>query len=180
MTDRKSWTVKNDAILVDLLTLMELTEEEKQCLVALQPQAQAISPELADAFYQRLTAHPLTAEYVTGMIDARKNTLQQWFMDLFSGTYGEDYVLQRLKIGQVHVQIGLPVRYPLAMIDVVLEHGLKVAHQSQQPKIAAKAFRKLLALDMAIFNQSYEDTQLSHLAETVGNERLARRVLAKG
>jgi hypothetical protein len=63
------------------------------------------------------------------------------------------------------------------MMDVILDFGLKVANQSSNPDRAKQAFRKLLALDMAIFNQSYEDVQLKHLAETVGNERLARRLL---
>jgi hypothetical protein len=36
-----------------------------------------------------------------------------------------------------------------------------------------------LALDIAVFNQAYEDTQLKHLAEMVGNERLARRLLTQ-
>lgn len=38
----------------------------------------------------------------------------------------------------------------------------------------------MLALDVAIFNQAYEDYQLRHLAELVGGERLARRLLTEG
>jgi hypothetical protein len=45
--------------------------------------------------------------------------------------------------------------------------------------VAASAFRKLATLDIAIFNQAYENTQLAHLAEMVGNERLARRLLTQ-
>ncbi|HAT77370.1 MAG TPA: Globin-coupled histidine kinase, partial [Flavobacterium sp.] len=85
-------------------------------------------------------------------------------------------VRRRLKIGQVHVRIGLPVRYPLAMIDVILAVGKKVTAQNPD---AQAAFHKLLALDMAIFNQAYEDTQLKHLVHMVGNERLARRMLSQ-
>jgi hypothetical protein len=55
--------------------------------------------------------------------------------------------------------------------------GEQVARQSNQPEAALTAFHKVLALDVAIFNQAYEDNQLRHLAELVGGERLARRLL---
>ncbi|PMP83730.1 MAG: Globin-coupled histidine kinase, partial [Roseiflexus castenholzii] len=46
------------------------------------------------------------------------------------------------------------------------------------PDAAATAVRKVLALDVAVFNQAYEDRQIQALAEMVGNERLARRLLS--
>jgi hypothetical protein len=179
MSDRKSWAIKDEAILDDLAVLINLTAEEKEILANLQAQAQIIAPALSEAFYQRLLAHPETAEFVVGQIEQRKTTLETWFVQLFSGCYDEEYVWQRLKIGQTHVRIGLPVRYPLAMMDIVLECGRQVAAQSEHPERASQAIRKLLALDVAIFNQAYEDAKLKHLAEMMGNERLARRLLTQ-
>jgi hypothetical protein len=179
MEDRKSWNVKDEAILDDLVNLMGVTAAEKSALATVKEQALALAPELVDAFYKRILAHPNTAEYVAGMVDHLRNTLQDWFVQLFSGEYGPEYVQSRLAIGKTHVRIGLPVRYPLAMMDVLIEHGEKVAAQSPQPDLTITAFRKLAALDIAIFNQAYENTQLQHLAEMVGNERLARRLLTQ-
>jgi len=176
MTDRMSWAIKDESILTDLVTLMDLTDHERHLLATLQPQAKTHAPELAEAFYQRITLNDKAAEYVVGQVDHLKGTLQDWFIELFSGEYGTEYVRRRLKIGQVHVRIGLPVRYPLAMIDVILAVGQKVTAQNPD---AQAAFHKLLALDMAIFNQAYEDTQLKHLVHMVGNERLARRMLSQ-
>lgn len=175
MEDRKSWAIKDEAILEDLVTLMGLTEAEKKALTETKGQAETLAPQMVDAFYKRLLAHENTAEYLEGKVDHLRQSLQDWFIQLFSGDYGADYVQSRLKIGQVHVRIGLPVRYPLAMMDVMLAYGEEAA-QSEQAKTA---FRKLLALDVAIFNQAYESTQLKHLAEMVGNERLARRLLTQ-
>ncbi len=179
MTDRKSWEIKDEAILDDLVALIDLTVAEREILAALQESAREVAPALSEAFYRRLMAHPLTAEYVGDQVEARRGTLEAWFIELFQGKYGRDYVGGRLEIGRVHVAIGLPIRYPLAMMDVILEFGMQVAAQSHEPEQAANAFRKLLALDIAIFTQSYEDTQLKHLAETMGNERLARRLLTQ-
>ena len=41
-----------------------------------------------------------------------------------------EYVAHRLEIGHIHVRIGLPVRYPLSMIDVIMQHGEQVAAES--------------------------------------------------
>lgn len=178
MEDRQSWAIKDEAILDDLVALMNVTAEEKAILGALKNEAQAVGGQMIDAFYERLLTHAPTAEYLEGMVEHLKGTLQNWFLQLFSGEYGPEYVQNRLTIGKTHVRIGLPVRYPLAMMDLLMEHGEKVAAQSAQPELASGAFRKLAALDIAIFNQAYENTQLDHLAEMVGNERLARRLLS--
>ena len=179
MEDRKSWAVKDEAILDDLVTLMGLSEAEKTELASLKGQALAQSSGLVDAFYTRLLNQENTSEYIGGMVDHLRTTLEAWFADLFSGNYDQTYVNGRLQIGKTHVRIGLPVRYPLAMMDILMDYGERVAAQSSQPELAKAAFRKLAALDIAIFNQAYENAQLDHLSELVGNERLARRLLQK-
>lgn len=176
--DRPSWKVNGVLVHADLADLMALTEAEEVCLAELHHVATDRAPALADAFYERLMAHRYTREYLQNYsMDALHGTIKSWFTDLFSGTYGADYVKHRLGIGYIHVKIGLPVRYPLAMLDVVQEHGETICQQSSNPEQAEKAFRKVLALDIAIFNQAYEDNQLKHLSELVGGERLARCLL---
>jgi hypothetical protein len=96
---------------------------------------------------------------------------------MFTGPYDSSYAQKRMKIGKIHVKIGLPVRYPLAMLDVIMSFGEQVTQQSAQPEAALVAFRKVFALDVAVFNQAYETSQLEHLADLVGGERLARLLL---
>ncbi len=178
--DRQSWSVKNEDVLTDLVALMGFTAQDEALLAALEPEARQVAPGLIEAFYARLSLHDMTLEHVDGQTMKLKGTLEQWFLRLFQGNYGRDYVQSRLRIGQVHVRIGLPVRYPLAMLDVILQGGESVARRSPQPEMVVTAFNKLMAMDIAIFNQAYEDTQLRHLAELMGNERLARRLLMQG
>lgn len=181
MEDRKSWNVKDDAVLDDLATLMHLTDEEKQAMTEAKGHAQEIAPQMVSAFYERLLNHENTAEYLEeeGMVDHLRKTLENWFIELFSGEYGKAYLESRLKIGKTHFRIGLPVRYPLAMMDLLMEYGQKAAAQCSNAELATNAFRKLAALDMAIFNHAYENTQIKHLTDMVGNERLARRMLTQ-
>jgi len=175
---RKSWQIKDEAVYEDLATLMSVTDEEIEILKQLQPAAKKQASEMTKDFYDRLFAHEATKEYFEGRdMERLHQMIGDWFIQLFSGNYDQEYVKQRLKIGYVHVKIGLPVRYPLAMIDVISSHGEKIAETSDNPTQAKEAIRKVTALDIAIFNQAYEDNQLSHLVELVGNERLARRLL---
>jgi len=179
MEERKSWVIKDEAILEELLAMTRMTDEEKKALGEMKSQAESIVGEMIDAFYDRLLNHGNTAEYINDKIDKMRDTLKGWFLELFSGTYDDQYVKARLQIGKVHVRIGLPVRYPLAMMDVIIEYGQKAAQNTSNPEFASSAFRKLASLDIAIFNQAYESTQLKHLAKMVGNEMLARRILTQ-
>lgn len=162
----------------ELLKLMQLSTIERALLLQLRPLAVEASPSMSKDFYERLLAHEHTREYLKDFaIEGLHSTIRQWFQDLFSGKYDEEYARKRLIIGHIHVRIGLPVRYPLAMIDVIAHHGEQITRRSSHPEQALVAFRKILALDIAIFNQAYEDNQLQHLAELVGGERLARLLL---
>ena len=64
------------------------------------------------------------------------------------------------------------------MIDVIMQYGEQATNASSNPALAFVAFKKVLSLDIAIFNQAYEDNQLKYLAEMVGGERLARLLLS--
>lgn len=177
--NRSSWKVPDEQLCEELMILMNISAEEQQLLCELQEQARAIAPVLSTAFYGRLTNHVYTDEYLKeSMIEHLHTTLQTWFIELFSGVYDTDYTRRRLKIGKVHVERGIPVRYPLAMMDVIVTYGLQVAQQSVQPDLARQAFRKVVSLDLAVFNQAYENHQLRHLADLVGGEPLARILLA--
>ncbi len=179
--DRTSWQIRDTEVLAELVSLMHLSSEEQALLGSLAEQARAAAPKMTETFYTRLLAHPNTAEYLEGKSMERLHSMVgDWFVELFSGKYDQEYARKRITIGHIHVRIGLPVRYPLAMLDVVMPFGEEVARQSSQPEAAVAAFRKLFALDVAIFNQAYEDNQLQHLAELVGGEKLARLLLSGG
>lgn len=175
--DRKSWSIKEAEIMRELRGILDLTAEECALLRSLEPGAREAAPRLVAEFYERLLAHEPTREFI---VDKERlgNTLANWFTELFCGNYDDAYALKRLSIGNVHVRIGLPIRYPLAMMDVIANHGERLA--SVNGEAAIKAFRKVLALDVATFNQAYENNQLHHLAELTGSERLARRLLSGG
>jgi hypothetical protein len=178
--DRSSWQIKDEAVLAELVQLMNLSADEAAILKSLHDTAQKQARAMREDFYKRLLAHPQTAEYFSNInMKHMYETLQNWFVELFNGVYDETYARRRVTIGRVHVRIGLPVRYPIAMLDVAMAHAEAVARTHPQPDAALAAVRKVVALDVAVFNQAYEDRQIQILADTVGNERLARRLLSE-
>jgi hypothetical protein len=179
ITEKSCWNVSEDALLAELTQLVNLDAEEISALAALRGIAESLAPELTKVFYDRVTNFPNTSEFFAGIDLSRMHRVTgDWFIELFSGKYDAAYVQGRLTIGITHVRIGLPIRYPLAMLDLIDEYGEKVAAQSASPVVAARGFRKVLALDVAVFNQAYENSHLRHLADMVGGERLARRLLS--
>lgn len=178
--DRSSWEVKDEAVLAELVQLMNLSADEAAILKSLHDAAQKQAPAMREDFYKRLLAHPQTAEYFSNInMKHLYETLQNWFVELFNGVYDETYARRRITIGRVHVRIGLPVRYPIAMLDVAMAHAEAVARTHPQPDAAVAAVRKVIALDVAAFQQAHEDRQLQFLGNMVGNERLARRLLSE-
>ncbi len=176
--ERMSWSVADDDLHDELAGMMGLRPEERDLLAELQDVAAEQADAMTDDFYDRLLAHDNTAEYFENIdMDRQHEAIAEWFVELFGGVYDAEYVAGRLEIGHIHVRIGLPVRYPLSMIDIIMQHGEAVVAESSDPETAKEAFEKVMALDIAVFNQAYENQQLEHLAELVGGEKLARRLL---
>lgn len=173
---RRSWEITGPDVVAELANWIQFGEAERQLLAGLRESAEAVSRAFAEDFVARVASSPATMEYAAPYpVEALIATLANWFIELFSGVYDLDYARSRIRIGQVHVRLGLPVRYPIAMFDLVSRYGEQVA-QAGGPA-AVQAFRKVLSLDIAAFTQAYEEQQLGHLADLMGNERLARRLL---
>ena len=80
MRDRKSWDIRGEAILDDLVALMGLTDKEKNAIAACQSSAEANADAMIDAFYDRLLAQDVTSEFLEGMVEHLRTTLKGWFV----------------------------------------------------------------------------------------------------
>lgn len=179
--DPTCWQIKGQETIRELKELMGISDEDAATLATARGAAAQQAAPLAVALYERLEQHAPSAEFL-GQV-ARDDMLRQlalWFIDLFSGSYDGAYAQRRLDIGEAFVRAGLPVRYPLALVDVAMGYGELAAQQCPDPAKVLGSFRRALTLDVALLNQACEERQLAHLAEMVGGERLARRVVMGG
>ncbi|WP_174581589.1 protoglobin domain-containing protein [Candidatus Methylacidithermus pantelleriae] len=181
MEDPKSWSVKDQELVKELVDFLGINEDDRQFLRQLHGIAATYSKPMVEEFSSRILQHPNTREYYEKIdVPSLQEKITGWFQDLFLGEYGAEYAEKAMRIGKAHVRIGLPLRYPLAMWDLLVKYGEQVVAHSPKPKEAFRAFHKVLALSIALFIQAYEDSQLAHLSQFLGSERLVRRLLMEG
>lgn len=92
---------------------LELVESDIDTLKKLQPSLASVHDKLMDEFYDHLLAFNETASFLNDAeaIQTLKQKQSDYFADLISGQYDWDYVLDRLRVGVAHHQIGLEPRW---------------------------------------------------------------------
>lgn len=133
---------------------------------------------LIDDFYAEIERHPDAGKVITGgpqQIERLKRTLIQWLRELFTGDYGQDYLLRRWRVGWRHVEIGLDQLYTnvaLSRLRSGLIQALGLTWRGDQGGLIAaiSSLNKLLDLDLAIIEDAY---QAEYRARQQRSDRLA-------
>lgn len=151
------------------------TDADAQNLVALGPIFARQGAAITDRFYEVLGRFPETAKMIEGRVDLLKATHARWMSGLFTGTYDEGYVAERLRIGQTHVRVGLEPFWVEGVMDILRCEGLKAisAEESSSARACelAASLIKILDLDLLIIGQAYADERLDRLSKFTGMKR---------
>jgi signal transduction histidine kinase len=120
----------------------------------------------ADEIVDRLCAHfesfeemkPLLAE--EGSVERLKGHQRAYLLSLASGTYDDDYVRDRLRIGRAHSRIGLAPEWYLGAYGLLLDLLLPLIHERFGDDVrsavrASAALSKLMILDMQLVLDAY-------------------------
>ena len=77
--------------------------------------AESFVHEVVDELYSIFKQHQETNRLILDeeTLERLKESQNRYFLELFSGDYGEEYLRQRLKIGRVHHHIGLELEWYL-------------------------------------------------------------------
>jgi signal transduction histidine kinase len=135
----------------------------------------AIAPRfsaIVDRFYEQMLAHePLRAIIAKHTTTTRlKDTFKNYLIKLFSGSYSHDYDSERVKVGQTHDRVNLPLMWYLGMFSLLekiifeelsihyTERPLKDWLQVQKSITSIIKYDQLLAVD-AYVNASYARLQ---------------------
>ena len=154
------------------------TDDDARRIVAAAPLLEPYLLGLIDDFYDEIQRHPNALKVITGgqaQIDRLKETLVQWIRDLLAGTYNQDYVARRWRVGWRHVEIGLDQVYTnvaLSRLRIGLIRSLHECWIGEPLKLKelVRSLNKLLDLDLAIIEDAYQAEYISRLQRT---ERLA-------
>jgi len=134
-----------------------------------------------EAFYDHLLSFQETAAFFRDprVLEYVKACQKQYFIRLTQGDYEEEYVEDRLKLGSIHEQIGLPVRSFLGMYAFYLRQiAARLLDQyADRPEQAFAAFHsltKLLFFDIGLA----VDTYIYQRERTIANQQEAIRELS--
>lgn len=133
---------------------------------------------MVDAFYVQLDQVDEARRLLDAKPERRKmlrHHLGQWLMDLGNGKYSIDYRSERYVIGQRHVEVGVEpwlviaaMAFCRSMVTAMIESEYPYARDKMQ---RAQALNKVMALDLNIMLQSYEDKRIDLFLEITGFSR---------
>ncbi len=158
------------------------TERDAERIVALARDTEPLVPKVVDRFYDELLQHAGPRAVLTRgavKIDRLRGTLCEWFAGLFSGQYDEAYFAARQRIGQVHVEVGLPQWYMIVGIQIIWNELGDMLRKANVQDLDAKlqSLHRLLQLELGVMLDSYKDRyaeQVRRDEQSVMEEKLTR------
>ncbi|WP_049969896.1 globin-coupled sensor protein [Haladaptatus cibarius] len=102
-------------------SLLDFDGEDAERLTSLRPAFEANREEIADRFYENVLKHEETSEILadsTRDIESLKATQSEYLVTLADGTYGEEYVKNRARIGKLHDMLDMPLNFYLGQYGV--------------------------------------------------------------
>lgn len=141
---------------------LQLGKVDLTVLKKFQPELIAIHHELMTLFYEHLLSFPQTASFFKNQ-DCVKHLKQKqadYFLSLISGDYDWDYILDRLRVGVVHQQIGLEPRWYLGAYSKYLctllpEIWVSSNNSPELTVFCIQALLKVVFLDIELAIETY-------------------------
>lgn len=170
-------------LFTELKQMMGITPEDEVGLKELRPIFARHGAQITDDFYRILGEHPSTAPHIEGRVAMLKATHGVWMLELFDGEYGEAYLDRRMRIGEVHVRVGIPPWTVEATMSHLRAAAERVLNEELPDRAAAsQAFGRvcrILDLDLALINYAYNQNRLDLVSKATGMRRALLENLVK-
>ncbi|MED1490132.1 globin-coupled sensor protein [Bacillus smithii] len=165
----------------NLVSFVGLTVEDLQRLVNIRPLLEKHISKIVDAFYDRIGSMPNLVQIIQSYstIDRLKQTFRAYLLDMVSGEVGEQYVLRRKVIGQVHNRINLFPEWYLGAYAFIQNEVLRMLMQELPPHKATDvylSFMKLCWFDIQIAIMTYIEAYTSSMMKFSEIEKVQYRL----
>jgi PAS domain S-box-containing protein len=165
----------------EMQSYVGFTEADDAVLTRLHPVARPYFGAIADEFYALVRTHEGAYALLRDEAQARRlhASLQGWLGELLSGPRDDAYIERRVHIGQVHVRLGLELRYTIAAMGRVRASLQRIsddafANEPATTSLARFAVARACDLDLAILMEAYKADFTSRI------ERVRRESEASG
>ena len=165
-----SETVDFDALYKHGRLYSGFDDEDEKTLQAegakLLPHLQAVT----DQFYAALGQIPDAKPFLEGRIDSLKKTHVAWLQTVFSGPYDANFAARMHKVGEVHVQVRLPVEFMACGMIQIGRYLIPILAQVYAGDTATlarmmKAINSVTGLCLIIMPGSYQSSLLAQELE---------------
>ncbi|MGM0428009.1 MAG: protoglobin domain-containing protein [Thermodesulfobacteriota bacterium] len=149
-----------------ILKHYEFTAQDEALLPQLAEAILPIQDRFGDDFYRFLQADDYTASYfrTNGAIKKRKETIKHWLNDILSSKYDNQLLMKLVRIGKIHVKIGLEGHYvnaAMAFIRRYLQNHLsQVVSDPAKRGSMMETLDKILDISLDIMTSSYREAEL--------------------
>jgi uncharacterized membrane protein (DUF373 family) len=176
-------TIQNDY--PSLKAHYHFTKDDEALLIQMKPQVESFADEFLEGFYEFIWNFGKTADFLKDqeVLDRHRGKIREWYLGLFNGTYDISYFLKLYKVGEVHVQLGLPTHYVNAAFNFVRVYTLGRIHQhcmeSENLTDKIKAFEKILDINLDTLTSSYRQEEMSRFLSLSRTEKTLLGLLKK-
>ena len=144
------------------LQILNLTKEDLAIIKQLEPYASELIPIMVEQFYNAVTLSPDLVDIIknTTQIDRLKITLYKHMEGVFTCRIDENYILDRQRIAQAHVRIGLKSKWYIASFQSLMGTFIsfieKIDMSYKDMGKAVNAFSKMINFEQQLVIEAYE------------------------
>ena len=151
---------------------VDFTEDDVRRLERYQDLFAAHAPQVADDFYENLTAYEETVEVISRSpknVDQLKETQRAYFTTLADGEYGQQYFRDRARIGKLHDMLDMPMKQYIGQYGVYYDLILPLVED-------ILSILRIINLDMQVVTDTYIHSYSQRLEEIDRNRELIASV----
>ncbi len=155
----------------------EFTDKDIKNIQKLKPVLIKYVDEFIDRFYKFILRFPEAKRYLRSeeVVRRHQEKLREWFFDLFSGKYDYQYFLKLHRIGEKHVEIGLPTHYVNASFNFIRRFFIEKINiefgMSEERNQLVASIGKLLDINLDVLTLAYREEELSRYEEMTAFEK---------
>ena len=154
--------VSNYPDLTKQLQLLHLTKEDLAIIKQLEPYASEVIPIMVEQFYDSVTLSPDLVNIIkhTTQIERLKITLSKHIESIFNCRIDEHYIIERQRVAQAHVRIGLKSKWYIASFQSLMSTFISFIETIDMPYQdmgkAVNAFSKMINFEQQLVIEAYE------------------------
>ncbi len=151
------------------VNFVDLQEQDLQNLYSIKPMMEMHVDFVVEEFYKQIMKTSNLMDIISrqSTVERLKKTLSLYLLDMVSGQIGEEYIIRRKVIGNVHNRIGLYPEWYIGAYSLIQNQVLILLMRELEDRERVvtiyNSFQKLCSLDMQIVINTYIESYTSSM-----------------